>query len=228
MGIARALAGAGYRVAIGYQSSEAPAKALEAELEGSLAVRLSLEDAESVEAALEEVRASLGEPRVLVNNAAIAQEKPFEELSDADWSCMFEVNLMGAVRLIRGVLPAMQRAGFGRIVNVSSIGGQWGGQNQIHYAASKAALINLTRSIAKVYSKDGITCNALAPGLVATEMSAAELESEAGRAKVSGIPVGRLGTVEEVGAAVVYLASPEAGYVSGQTLNLNGGMYFDA
>jgi acetoacetyl-CoA reductase/3-oxoacyl-[acyl-carrier protein] reductase len=115
---------------------------------------------------------------------------------------------------------------FGRIVNLSSIGGQWGGMNQLHYAASKAALISLTHSIAKLHSKDGVTCNAIAPGLIATEMSANELDTAAGSAKVAGIPAGRLGTREEVGAAVVYLASDSAGYVTGQTLNLNGGMLF--
>ena len=99
--------------------------------------------------------------------------------------------------------------------------------NQLHYAAAKAALINFTRSIAKLHSKDGVTSNAIAPGLVATDMSAAELDTEAGAEKVRNIPAGRLGTSEEVGAAVRYLLSDEAGYVTGQTLNLNGGMLFD-
>ena len=120
----------------------------------------------------------------------------------------------------------MCERGFGRIVNISSIGGQWGGQNQVHYAAAKAALINFTRSMARMYSKDGVTTNAIAPGLVATDMSRAELETEAGRAKLAAIPSGRLGEVAEIGAAVVYLCSGQAGYVTGQTLNLNGGMLF--
>ncbi|MCZ6597826.1 MAG: SDR family NAD(P)-dependent oxidoreductase, partial [Planctomycetota bacterium] len=155
----------------------------------------------------------------------IAQEKPFLELTDEDWERMFSVNLLGAVRCVREVLPAMRAARFGRIVNVSSIGGQWGGTNQVHYAASKAALISLTRSLAKLASGDGVTCNAIAPGLVATGMSAPELATDAGREKLRGIPAGRLGTVDEVGAAVAWLSSDGAAYVTGQTLNLNGGMY---
>jgi len=141
---------------------------------------------------------------------------------------MLDVNLVGAVRCARRALPQQLERGWGRIVNISSIGGQWGGMNQLHYAAAKAGMINFTRSLAKLYSGQGITSNAIAPGLVATDMSAAELDSEAGQAKVAGIPAGRLGTVEEVGETVAFLASDGAAYLTGQTLNLNGGMYFDA
>ena len=141
---------------------------------------------------------------------------------------MLDVNLLGSVRCARRVLPQQLERGWGRIVNISSIGGQWGGMNQLHYAAAKAAMINFTRSLAKLYSGQGVTANAIAPGLVATDMSAGELDTEAGKAKVAGIPAGRLGTVDEVGATVAFLASDGAAYVTGQTLNLNGGMYFDA
>ncbi len=226
-GIARALAGAGYRVAVGYRENEGLAGELAAAHPGMLPVGVDVGDADSVRTALRRVREELGPVEVLVNNAGIAQERPFLELTDDDWRGMLEVNLLGAVRCIRAVLPDMIARGFGRVINIASIGGQWGGVNQLHYAASKAAMINLSRSIARVYSGDGVTCNTISPGLVATEMSALELGSDAGREKVRGIPVGRLGTVDEVGAAVVYLASDEAGYVTGQTLNLNGGMYFD-
>ena len=226
-GVARALAAAGHRVAIGYRERREEAEAL-ARVTGGLAVRIDLADPSGVRAACALVARELGEPDVLVNNAAIAQEKPFLELSEEDWERMFSVNLFGAVRCVRAVLPGMLRRRFGRIVNVSSIGGQWGGVNQPHYAAAKAALINLTRSLARLYSAQGVTSNAVAPGLVATEMSAPELASEAGRAKLAGIPAGRLGTAAEIGAAVVFLASEEAGYVTGQTLNLNGGTYFAA
>lgn len=226
-GIVKALLKAGYRVAIGYRVQEQQAKQLAQGNSSAMAVHVDIGNTDSVQAAFQAVESQWGHLSVLVNNAAIAQEKPFPELTDADWEQMFSVNLFGAVRCIREALPGMRRQQFGRIINISSIGGQWGGMNQVHYAASKAALINLTRSMAKLYSKEGITCNAIAPGLVATDMSAAELDTPAGQEKVKGIPVGRLGTVEEIGAAVVYLASLEAAYVTGQTLNLNGGMYFD-
>ncbi len=224
-GIVRALAATGHRVAIGYHERREEAEALARAVGDGFPVRLELADPEGVQAACDEVAAELGAPQVLVNNAAMAQEKPFLELDEADWQRMFSVNLFGAVRCIRAVLPVMLRRRFGRIVNVASIGGQWGGVNQLHYAASKAALINLTRSLARLFSGQGVTTNAIAPGLVATEMSAAELASEAGRARVAGIPAGRLGTPGEIGAAVAFLASDAAGYVTGQTLNLNGGMY---
>ncbi len=225
-GIARKLIELGYKVAVGYRERESEARDIAGDSERTLAVKIDVADPGSVAAAFETVNAELGSVDLLVNNAGIAQEKPFLELTDAEWEHMLSVNLLGAVRTIRLALPGMCARKFGRIVNLSSIGGQWGGMNQLHYAASKAALISLTHSIAKLYSGEGITCNAIAPGLIATAMSANELETEAGRQKVAGIPAGRLGTVEEVGAAVAYLVSNEAGYVTGQTLNLNGGMLF--
>jgi NAD(P)-dependent dehydrogenase (short-subunit alcohol dehydrogenase family) len=139
---------------------------------------------------------------------------------------MMAINLRGPFVLIQEVLPKMMETGWGRILNISSIGGQWGGYNQVHYAAAKAGLINLTRSIAKIYSGYGITSNAIAPGLVATDMTANELSTIAGQEKLNNIPSRRLGTVEEIAAAAIFLASDEASYITGQTINVNGGMYF--
>lgn len=227
-GIVRSLDQAGFAVAIGYRERAAAAEELAESCRRAFAVPLELSDPTSIEGAFARIERELGPVDVLVNNAGMAQEKPFLELTEEDWQTMFSVNLFGSVRCIKAVLPRMLERGFGRIVNVSSIGGQWGGVNQLHYASAKAGLINLTRSLARLYSDQGVTANAIAPGLVATEMSAAELASGAGRAKVSGIPAGRLGRADEVGAAVVYLVSEAAAYMTGQTLNLNGGMYFAA
>jgi len=224
VGIARALAAAGHRVAVGYRTQVQAAERLADEL-GGIAVEIELDDDASVRAAVAETVEALGPPLLLVNNAAKAQEKPFLDITDDDWAHMLSVNLLGAVRATRACLPAMLDAGFGRVVNVSSIGGQWGGRNQVHYAASKAALINFTRSLSNLYAERGVTANAIAPGLVATEMSSTELASDAGKAKVKGIPLGRLGTVDEVGATAAFLCSVEAAYISGETFNLNGGMY---
>ena len=163
---------------------------------------------------------------ILVNNGAIAQEKPFQQLTDQDWERMLAINLRGPFACIQEVLPQMLEQQWGRIVNVVSIGGQWGGANQVHYAAAKAGLINLTRSMAKLYSCKGITSNAVSPGLVQTDMTRTELSTKAGRAKVASIPVGRIGTSYEVAAAVKFLCSDEASYITGQTINVNGGMYF--
>lgn len=163
---------------------------------------------------------------ILINNAAVAQEKPFETISSSDFDHMIAVNLRAPFLLIQRVLPHMIKQSWGRIVNISSIGGQWGGVNQIHYASAKAGLIGLTRSIAKTYGRVGVTSNAIAPGLVATEMSADELSRPDGRSKLETIPVGRICHPSEVASAALYLVSDEAAYVTGQTLNLNGGMLF--
>jgi len=225
--IARRFLQDGHPVAAGWCSRAAGAEALAAEFPRALPLRLDVADRGSIRAALAQVREHFGGAvGVLVNNGAIAQEKPFLELTDVDWDRMLAVNLRGPFALAQEALPEMLTAGWGRIVNIVSIGGQWGGMNQVHYAAAKAGLINLTRSLARLYSGRGVTCNAVAPGLVATDMTTGELASAAGQAKVKAIPAGRLGTPEEVAAAVAYLTSDAAGYVTGQTLNLNGGMYF--
>ena len=192
----------------------------------AIAIQMSVEDRTSIKKAIIEVKNRMGSVDVLINNAAIAQEKPFDTITDADWDHMMTVNLRGSFVCCQEVLPEMIKKGWGRIINIASIGGQWGGFNQIHYAAAKAGLISLTRSLAKIYSSQGITTNAVAPGLVQTDMSARELDSEAGREKVHNIPIGRLAMAEEVAQAVVFLASDAASYITGQTINVNGGMYF--
>lgn len=224
--IAQALIAAGYNVAVGYRQHKAQAETLVADRTRALAVHVDVSSEASVRQAISAVETTLGAVDVLVNNAGIAQMKPFPEISDPDWEKMLSVNLLGAVRCTRAVLPGMIGKRFGRIVNISSVGGQWGGVYQVHYAAAKAALINFTRSMARIYSRDGITCNAVAPGLVETDMIAQEMNSAEASKRVEGIPMGRLGSVAEVASAVAYLCSDSAGYITGQTINVNGGMYF--
>lgn len=228
--IARQLAADGNAVAVGYcQQKDAAARIVgEIVAAGGLAIPVAIDIVErsSIRHALASVATGLGSVDILINNAAIAQEKPFLEITDADWDAMLAANLRGPFACAQEVLPSMIERGYGRLVNIVSIGGQWGGINQIHYASAKAGLIGLTRSLAKTFSRHGITCNAVAPGLVATDMTATELDTAAGQAKVQQIPVGRLGLAEEVAAAVAYLTGPGGAYVSGQTINVNGGMYF--
>jgi NAD(P)-dependent dehydrogenase (short-subunit alcohol dehydrogenase family) len=190
------------------------------------AVEIRNESRQSIKDAIHWITKIMGSVDILINNAAIAQEKPFLTLTDDDWDQMLNINLKGAFMATQEVLPSMIDKQWGRIINISSIGGQWGGMNQIHYATAKAGLIGLTRSIAKVYSAHNITCNAIAPGLIATDMSEAELNTPAGQEKVKNIPRKKLGTVDDIGEAALYLSSDQANYVTGQTLNLNGGMYF--
>jgi len=220
---ALALLEAGYRVACGYNANRAGAEAIRHP--NARAVKIDIASRASIRRALAETRKVFRRDiDILVNNAALVQEKPFESLTDADWDRMLAVNLRGAFILAQETLPAMAKRKWGRIVNITSIGGQWGGMRQVHYAAAKAGLINLTHSLARLYSPLGITANAVAPGLVATDMIRKELKSKSGKEKAAQIPVGRIAEPEEIAAGVVYLVSDGAAYVTGQTLNINGGM----
>lgn len=228
--IASTLALRGHAVALTYATGEQDARAVADEIGRNggraLAVRLVAEDRASIAGAVDEVRSTLGAVAVLVNNAAIAQEKPFLELTDGDWDRMLAINLRGPFACAQEVLPDMLKSRWGRIVNISSVGGQWGGINQVHYACAKAGLNNLTRSLAKLYSAQGVLTNTVAAGLVATEMIANELETEAGAAKVKNTPIGRIATPDEIARTVAFLVSDDASYLTGQTVNANGGMYF--
>jgi acetoacetyl-CoA reductase/3-oxoacyl-[acyl-carrier protein] reductase len=222
---ALALLDAGYRVACGYNTNSVGAKTLQTAFAGALAVKIDIASRVSVKRAIAACARHFGAGfDIVINNAALVQEKSFETLTDADWDRMLAVNLRGAFIVAQESLPAMLAKKWGRIINITSIGGQWGGMRQVHYAAAKAGLINLTHSLARLYSGDGITANAIAPGLVATGMIAKELKSKAGKAKAAQIPVGRIADPSEIAAGVLYLASDGAGYVTGQTLNINGGM----
>jgi NAD(P)-dependent dehydrogenase (short-subunit alcohol dehydrogenase family) len=228
-GIGRAcalgLAAAGYRVACGYNQNRAGAEKLAEGRPAAFAVKIDIASRASVRRALAASIRHFGRGfDIVVNNAALVQEKPFETISDADWDQMLAVNLRGAFIVAQECLPHMLARKWGRIINITSIGGQWGGMRQVHYAAAKAGLINFTHSLARIYSGAGITANAVAPGLVATAMIRKELKSKAGRNKAAQIPAGRIAEPEEIAAGVVYLASDAAGYVTGQTLNINGGM----
>jgi len=163
---------------------------------------------------------------ILINNAAIAQKKDFEEITDEDWRKMMDTNLRGPFIYCQKVLPYLVDNRWGRIINICSIGGQWGGIQQVHYAMAKAGLINLTRSIARIYSKNGITTNAVSPGIVDTEMIRKELNISSDNELIKSIPLGRVATPEEVAHVVAFLASDKASYITGQTININGGMYF--
>jgi len=222
---AQALLGAGYRVACGYNSNRAGAEKIQKTHAGAYAVKIDIGSRVSVKRAIAAAARHFGRGfDIVVNNAALVQEKPFETITDADWDRMMAVNLRGAFIVTQETLPAMLGRKWGRIINITSIGGQWGGMRQVHYAAAKAGLINLTHSLARLYSGAGVTANAIAPGLVATDMIRKELKSASGKHKAAQIPAGRIAQPEEIAAAVLYLASDAAGYVTGQTLNINGGM----
>jgi acetoacetyl-CoA reductase/3-oxoacyl-[acyl-carrier protein] reductase len=188
--------------------------------------RINLQNIKAIDIMVEKILKKYNKIDILINNAAISQEKPFEEISINDLNNMFDINFKSAFYLTQNIVSLMKKNQWGRIINIVSIGGQWGGFNQVHYAASKAALINFTQSIAKIYSAYGITSNAVSPGLVETDMSAKELQTNAGKEKLNNIPIGRIAKPVEVAKVVAFLASEDSSYITGQTINVNGGMYF--
>ena len=221
--IARALHGQGATVALS-GTRVAPLEALAAELGGrALVLACDLSDPAAVEALPKQAAEKLGQVDILVNNAGIARDQLFMRMSDADWDAVIAVNLTSVMRLSRGVLRGMMKGRWGRIVNVSSVVGVTGNPGQANYAASKAGVIGMSKSLAAEVASRGITVNCLAPGFIATAMTAALTDEQKARI-AAGIPAGRMGTADEIAAAAVYLASEEGGYVTGQTLHVNGGM----
>ncbi len=182
-----------------------------------------LSDVEAVEALPKAAAAAMGGVDILVNNAGITRDQLMMRMSDDDWAAVLAVNLTSVMRLSRGCLRAMMKARWGRIVNISSIVGVTGNPGQANYAAAKAGVIGMSKSLAAEVASRGITVNCVAPGFITTAMTEALNEDQKARL-LGGIPAGRMGSVEEIAAAVVYLASAEAAYVTGQTLHVNGGM----
>jgi len=221
--IAHALHDAGAVVGLSGTRVE-PLEALAAEL-GSRAHVLpcDLGDKDAVEALPKAAQAAMGGLDILVNNAGITRDQLFMRMSDDDWSQVLDVNLTSVMRLCRGVVRPMMKARWGRIVNIGSIVGTTGNPGQVNYAAAKAGLSGMTKSIAQEVAMRGITVNMVAPGFIATPMTDKLTEDQ--KADLAArIPVARMGTPAEIAAAVLYLASPEAGYVTGTTLHVNGGM----
>ncbi len=221
--IATALHGAGATVALS-GTREGPLETLAADLgDRAHVLPCNLGDAEAVEALPKQAVAAMGALDILVNNAGITRDQLFMRMSDEDWQSVLDVNLTSTMRLCRGVMRPMMKARWGRIINISSIVGATGNPGQANYAASKAGLVGLTKSIAYEVASRGITANAVAPGFIATAMTDKLTDEQ--KDKISGqIPSARMGTPEEIAAAVLYLASAEAGYVTGTTLHVNGGM----
>lgn len=225
--IADALLKEGYAVACGYRRQKGKAQVFERTYSDAQAVRIDIHDRASVRRAVAAIEKRFKRSiEIIVNNAAIADEKPFETITDSDWDFMLETNLRGPFVVAQETLAPMVKNRWGRIINIVSIGGQWGGMRQVHYAAAKAGLINFTQSLARLYSRFGVTSNAVSPGLVATDMVAKEMRSKSGKAKAAQIPIGRISMPDEIAATVAFLASERSASITGQTINVNGGLYF--
>jgi 3-oxoacyl-[acyl-carrier protein] reductase len=216
------LAAAGANVAVNYQLRRAAAEGVCSEIRklgcATVAVQADVGIPAQVELLVERVEQELGEVEILVNNAGITQVKKFDALTEADWDEVVRVNLKSAFLLIQRVLPSMRKRRWGRIINLSSVAAQTGGVIGPHYAASKAGLIGLTHSYASLLAKEGITVNAIAPALIATEMVTTNPNASPER-----LPVGFFGNPEEIGRVAVMLAESE--FLTGQTISVNGGWY---
>ncbi len=221
--IAKALHGAGATVALSGTRVE-PLEALAAELgDRAHVLPCNLSDAAAVDALPKQAAEAMGSVDILVNNAGITRDQIFMRMSDDEWSSVLEVNLTSTMRLCKGVIRGMMKSRWGRIVNISSIVGTTGNPGQANYAASKAGMIGMSKSIAYEVASRGITVNCVAPGFIATAMTDKLTDDQ--KDKINGqIPASRMGTPEEIAAAVLYLASAEAGYTTGATVHVNGGM----
>ena len=221
--IARALHGAGATVGLSGTRTE-PLEALAADLgDRAHVLPCNLSDKDAVEALPKQAIEAMGSVDILVNNAGITRDQIFMRMSDDEWQSVLDVNLTSTMRLCRGVMRPMMKARWGRIISISSVVGAIGNPGQANYAASKAGVVGLTKSIAYEVASRGITANVVAPGFIATPMTD-KLTGDQKEKINAQIPAARMGEADEVAAAVLYLASSEAAYVTGATLHVNGGM----
>ena len=226
-GIGRAiverLAADGYKVAAGYSGNEEAAKQTADEL-GVMIVKGNVGSFEDCQRAIAEVEAELGPVEVLVNNAGITRDGMLHKMTPEQWSQVISVNLDSLFNMTRLVIESMRERNYGRIISISSVNGQKGQMGQSNYSAAKAGLIGFSKAVALENAKKGITVNVVAPGYTDTEMVRAVPEKVM-EAILSQIPVGRLGSAEEIADAVAYLASDRASFITGSTISVNGGQY---
>jgi 3-oxoacyl-[acyl-carrier protein] reductase len=220
--IAKALHAQGAKLAVSGTRKEV-LDALAAELGGAAVLPCDLSNKDQVEALVPEAEKALGQLDILVANAGITRDGLFVSLKDEDWEQVLNVNLTATFRLARAAVKGMMRRRFGRVIGITSVVGVTGNPGQANYTAAKAGMIGMFKSIGKEYAKRGVTANCIAPGFIASPMTD-KLNDKQREAILQMVPAGKLGGGEDVGAAVVYLASNEAAYVTGQTLHVNGGM----
>jgi 3-oxoacyl-[acyl-carrier protein] reductase len=225
--IAEQLARAG-AIVVGTATSEAGAQGISTRL-GELGARghgvvFDVRDAAAAEGLVENVSKEFGKLSVLVNNAGITRDTLVLRMKDDDWAAVLDTNLSGVFRLSRAVMRGMMKAKHGRIINITSVVGASGNAGQANYAAAKAGVVGMTKALAREVGSRGITVNCVAPGFIDTDMTRSLSEQQT-QALLTQIPLGRLGQADDIGAAVVFLASRAAAYVTGATLHVNGGMY---
>lgn len=222
--ISEGLKAAGYTVVANYAGNEEAAAAFKSET-GIDVIKFDVGDFDACQAAVAGIVGNQGPIDVLVNNAGITRDKPLHKMEKSHWDQVIATNLDSLFNLSRAVIDGMCERGFGRIVNISSINGQKGQFGQTNYAAAKAGLIGFTKALALETASKGITVNAVAPGYIGTEMVMAVPEKVLNEVIIPQIPVGRLGEATEIARCVTFLASDDAGFITGSTLSANGGQY---
>ncbi|WP_439574018.1 beta-ketoacyl-ACP reductase [Phreatobacter sp.] len=222
--ISKALKAAGYKVAANYAGNDEAASAFKAET-GIPVFKWSVADYDACAAGIAKVEAELGPVDVLVNNAGITRDAMFHRMTPAQWKEVIDTNLTGVFNMTHPLWPGMRDRKFGRVITISSINGQKGQMGQANYSAAKAGDLGFTKALAQEGAKAGITVNAICPGYIGTDMVMAVPE-KVRESIIAQIPVGRLGEVDEIARAVLFLASDEAGFMTGATLTINGGQYF--
>ncbi|MEW7007974.1 MULTISPECIES: acetoacetyl-CoA reductase [unclassified Lentilitoribacter] len=223
--ISVALKEAGYTVAANYAGNDEAAAAFTAET-GIKAYKWSVADYEACAAGIAQVEADLGEISVLVNNAGITRDGMFHKMTPEKWNEVINTNLNGVFNMTHPIWPGLRARKFGRVINISSINGQKGQAGQANYSAAKAGDIGLTKALAQEGARAGITVNAVCPGYIGTDMVKAIDPDVLEKHVLPLIPVGRLGEPEEIARCVVFLASDDAGFITGSTISANGGQYF--
>lgn len=223
--IALELAARGAKV-VGTATSQAGAQSITDMLSssGGRGVVLNVNDAQDCEALVAELAADNGGPHILVNNAGITRDNLAMRMKDDDWQAVIDTNLSAVFRLSRAVVKPMMKARSGRIINITSVIGSSGNPGQANYAAAKAGVAGMARALARELGSRNITVNCVAPGFIETDMTRALSEAQSA-AILSQIPLGRLGAAQDIAQAVAFLAGPQAGYITGTTLHVNGGMY---
>jgi len=222
--IADMLAANGARV-FGTATSQAGATAISGRgVEGLSGLTLDVNDADGIASALAEITRQASAPTILVNNAGVTRDQLLMRMSEEDWETVLDTNLRSVYRLSKACLRGMMKARTGRIINISSVIGSTGNAGQANYAAAKAGMMGFTRSLAREVGSRGITVNVVAPGFIDTDMTR-QLNEAQREAMLNDIPLKRLGEVDDIAAAVGFLASPSASYITGQTIHVNGGMY---
>lgn len=212
---------------IGTATSEKGAEAISAYLgENGKGLVLNVADVESIEQVLAQIKADVGDIDILVNNAGITRDNLLMRMKDEEWFDIIQTNLTSVYRLSKAMLRTMMKKRFGRIITIGSVVGSMGNAGQTNYCAAKAGLVGFSKSLAKEVASRGITVNVVAPGFIATDMTE-ELTEDQKQAILSQIPAGQLGQAKDIAKAVAFLASDDAGYITGETIHVNGGLYMN-